>query len=144
MRTLLLNLLLVFIMAPVCAQNSDTSETDEDVPVLEEEQEEPAFIVVEVMPEFPGGQDKMMKFIRDNVKYPQEAQKKEVEGRVVVTFVVEKDGSLTDVKVVRDIGFGCGEEAVRVIKRMPKWKPGTQRGKPVKVKMALPIQFKLG
>ena len=97
----------------------------------------------EVMPEYPGGEQAMMKFVADNVKYPQEAIDKEVSGRVMVGFVVEKDGSISDVKVVKGIGGGCDEEAVRVVNAMPKWKPGMDKGKPVRVSYIMPFTFKL-
>ena len=97
----------------------------------------------EVMPEFPGGDQAMMDFVADNVKYPQEAIDKEISGRVMVGFVVEKDGSISDVKVVKGIGGGCDEEAVRVVNAMPKWKPGMDKGKPVRVSYMMPFTFKL-
>lgn len=97
----------------------------------------------EVMPEFPGGEQAMMQFVADNVKYPQEAIDKEISGRVMVGFVVEKDGSISDVKVVKGIGGGCDEEAVRVVNAMPKWKPGMDKGKPVRVSYIMPFTFKL-
>ena len=97
----------------------------------------------EVMPEFPGGEQAMMQFVADNVKYPQEAIDKEISGRVMVGFVVEKDGSISDVKVVKGIGGGCDEEAVRVVNAMPKWKPGMDKGKPVRVSYMMPFTFKL-
>lgn len=97
----------------------------------------------EVMPEYPGGDQAMMQFVADNVKYPQEAMDKEISGRVLVSFVVEKDGSINDVKVVKGIGGGCDEEAVRVVNAMPKWKPGMDKGKPVRVSYMMPFTFKL-
>ena len=97
----------------------------------------------EVMPEYPGGEQAMMNFVATNVKYPQEAIDKEISGRVMVGFVVEKDGSISDVKVVKGIGGGCDEEAVRVVNAMPKWKPGMDKGKPVRVSYMMPFTFKL-
>lgn len=97
----------------------------------------------EVMPEFPGGEQAMMKFVAENVQYPQEARDKEISGRVLVSFIVEKDGSIAEVKVVKGIGGGCDEEAVRVVKAMPKWKPGKDKGKPVRVSYMMPFTFKL-
>lgn len=85
----------------------------------------------------------MMNFIKNNLKYPQQARETGTQGKVFVSFVVEKDGSLTDVKVLRDIGSGCGEEAVRVVKSMPKWQPAKQRGKPVRMQFNLPVAFTL-
>ena len=97
----------------------------------------------EVMPEYPGGDQAMMDFVAKNVQYPQEARDKEISGRVLVSFIVEKDGSIADVKVVKGIGGGCDEEAVRVVKAMPKWKPGKDKGKPVRVSYMMPFTFKL-
>lgn len=105
------------------------------------EEEEEVFVVVENDPEFPGGMEAMMKFLADNIVYPQQAKDNHIEGRVFVSFVVEKDGSISNIKVLRDIGGGCGAEVVRVVKLMPKWKPGTQKGKPVRVQFNLPVQF---
>ena len=85
----------------------------------------------------------MMKYVSENIKYPQAAKDKNIAGRVFVSFVVEKDGSVNEVKVMRGIGGGCDEEAVRVIKGMPKWKPGMQKGKPVRVSYMMPLNFKL-
>ena len=98
---------------------------------------------VEKMPEFPGGEQAMMKFIAENVTYPEKAKEEGVMGRVFLSFVVEKDGSVNEVRVLRGIGGGCDEEAVRVIKSMPKWKPGIQDGKAVRVNYQIPIHFKL-
>ncbi len=99
--------------------------------------------IVEQMPEFPGGNEKMMEFISSNTQYPQEAKNKGVQGRVLVNFVVDTDGSVTDVDVMKGIGGGCDEEAVRVVKSMPKWQPGMQRGKAVRVQYLVPVNFKL-
>ncbi len=99
--------------------------------------------IAEEMPEFPGGVEALMDFVGKNVKYPEEAKEKEISGRVFVSFVIEKDGSVNEVKVMRGIGGGCDEEAVRVIKGMPKWKPGMQKGKPVRVSYMMPLNFKL-
>ena len=101
------------------------------------------YTIVEQMPEFPGGNEKIVEFISSNTQYPQEAKEKGVQGRVLVNFVVDTDGSITDVKVMRGIGSGCDEEAVRVVKSMPKWQPGRQRGEAVKVAFTLPFTFKL-
>ena len=106
-------------------------------------EEEEVFLVVEEDPEFPGGLGALSQFIADNIKYPQLAKENNITGRVFVSFVVEKDGSVGQVKVLRDIGGGCGAEAVRVVKSMPKWKPGKQRGKPVRTAFNLPVNFDL-
>ena len=124
----------------------DDTEMEEYVPVVEEEEEvveEQIFLVVEEMPSFPGGEKEMYRYIGKNIEYPRMAKESGISGRVFVTFVVEKDGRVTDVKVLRGIGGGCDEEAVRVIKSMPRWKPGKQRGKPVRVQYRMPIKFTL-
>ena len=105
--------------------------------------EDTVYQIAEEMPEFPGGVEALMDYVGRNVKYPEEAKDKEIQGRVFVSFVIEKDGSVNEVKVLRGIGGGCDEEAVRVIKAMPKWTPGKQKGKPVRVNYQIPINFKL-
>ena len=111
---------------------------------VEEEEEEVVFVVVESMPEFPGGQQALFKFLSENVKYPVIAQENGIQGRVICQFVVNRDGSIVDVEVVRSGGdASLDKEAVRVIKSMPRWKPGKQRGKAVRVKYTLPVNFKL-
>ena len=110
----------------------------------EEEEEEVVFVIVESMPEFPGGQQALFKYLSENVKYPVIAQENGIQGRVICQFVVNKDGSIVDVEVVRSGGDpSLDKEAVRVIKSMPKWKPGKQRGKAVRVKYTVPVNFKL-
>ncbi|MBO4621383.1 MAG: energy transducer TonB [Paludibacteraceae bacterium] len=112
--------------------------------VEEEEKEDEIFMVVETMPEFPGGQAELFKYLSENVKYPVIAQENGIQGRVICQFVVNKNGSIVDVEVVRSGGdASLDKEAVRVIKSMPKWKPGKQRGKPVRVKYTVPVNFKL-
>jgi TonB family protein len=100
-------------------------------------------MVVEKMPEYPGGDKEMYKFIASNIEYPAKAKKKGIQGRVYVTFVIERDGTVSDVRILRGIGGGCDEEAIRVVKAMPKWSPGMQKGKLVRVQYNLPISFKL-
>ena len=109
----------------------------------EEEDEQVIFQVVENDPEVPGGIEALMKYLQQNIKYPQLARENNITGKVYVTFVVERDGSVTGVRVLRDIGGGCGQEAVRVVKAMPKWTPGKQRGKAVRVQYNLPVNFSL-
>lgn len=130
-----------------------TSEDDKDIEievappvevVEDEEPEDVIFVIVESMPEFPGGPQAMYKFLGENIKYPVIAQENGIQGRVVCQFTVNKDGSLVDIEVVRSGGdASLDKEAVRVIKSMPKWKAGKQRGKPVRVKYTLPVNFKL-
>ena len=127
----------------------NTEETEEEVVIAapveaEEEEEEVVFVVVESMPEFPGGQQALFKYLSENVKYPVIAQENGIQGRVICQFVVNKDGSIVDVEVVRSGGDpSLDKEAIRVIKSMPKWKPGKQRGKAVRVKYTVPVNFKL-
>ena len=129
----------------------NTEETETEVVIaapveapVEEEEEEVVFVVVESMPEFPGGQQALFKYLSENVKYPVIAQENGIQGRVICQFVVNKDGSIVDVEVVRSGGDASLDKvAVRVIKTMPKWKPGKQRGKPVRVKYTVPVNFKL-
>ncbi len=120
-------------------------ETFVKVEVKEEEEvvEEEVFLVVEDDPEFPGGLSALSQYLASNIKYPQLAKENNITGKVFVSFVVEKDGSVGQVKILRDIGGGCGAEAVRVVKSMPKWKPGKQRGKPVRTQFNLPVDFSL-
>lgn len=111
--------------------------------VEEEVVEEEIFTIVEDMPSFPGGEAKLFEYLGKNIKYPQIAKEAGISGIVYVNFVVDTKGDITDVKVLRGIGGGCDEEALRVVKNMPKWSPGKQRGKPVKVSYNLPIRFSL-
>ena len=111
--------------------------------VEEEVVEAEVFTIVEEMPSYPGGDAKMYEYLGKNIKYPQIARESSIQGRVFVNFVVEPDGSVTNVKVLRGIGGGCDEEAMRVVKSMPHWKPGKQRGKAVRVSYTLPVVFKL-
>ena len=101
------------------------------------------FQVVEVNPEFPGGMEALIKYLSENIKYPEQAKKDKTQGKVYISFVVEKDGSVADAKVLRGIGGGCDEEALRVVNAMPKWTPGKQRNTPVRVQFNLPVAFKL-
>ena len=112
-------------------------------PPEEEEEEQVIHIRVEKMPEFPGGQDALNRFLVRNIKYPLLAQENGIQGRVVCQFVVNSDGSIVDISVVRGVEESLDKEAIRVIKSMPKWTPGRQGGKSVRVKYTLPIRFKL-
>ena len=107
-------------------------------------EEEVIFVIVEQNAEVPGGQKALMKYLADNIKYPVIAQENGIQGRVICQFVVNKDGSIEDIQVVRSAGDkSLDNEAVRVIKTMPKWHPGKQRGKAVRVRFTLPVVFKL-
>ncbi len=101
------------------------------------------YTYVEQMPTFPGGEDKLMEYLGNNLKYPSMARETNIQGKVFITFVVNDDGRISDVKVLRGIGAGCDEEAKRVVMSMPAWKPGKQNGRSVPVQFNLPIQFKL-
>ncbi len=111
--------------------------------VVEEVVEEEIFTIVEEMPSFPGGEAKMFEYLGQNIRYPQIAREAGISGVVYVNFVVGTDGKITDVKVLRGIGGGADEEAIRVVKNMPSWSPGKQRGKAVRVSYNLPIRFSL-
>ncbi len=130
------------------SQSSDASDYETAQVVIqdlesESEEEVQIFMVVEQMPEFPGGEEKLYRFLADSIRYPESAKESSIQGRVFVTFTVEKDGSISDARILRGIGGGCDEEALRVIQLMPKWNPGMQRGKPVRVQYNIPVKFTL-
>ena len=108
-----------------------------------EEIVEEVFTIVETQPEFPGGLDAFYEFVSSQLKYPSVARRLGVEGKVFVQFVVDKTGDVTNIEVVRGIGAGCDEEAIRVMNLVPNFSPGKQRGRPVKVRMVVPIYFKM-
>lgn len=112
-------------------------------PVQEESDENEIFEVVEQNPMFPGGEKALMEWLTKNLKYPSVAQENGIQGRVLVSFVVNKDGSIVDPKVVRSVDPSLDKEAIRVVSAMPKWAPGKQRGKTVRVKYSLPVTFRL-
>ena len=99
--------------------------------------------VVEQMPSFSGGPSALMQYLSSNIKYPVKAEEKKIQGRVVCTFVVERDGSITDVRVVNSVDPSLDKEAIRVVKSMPKWIPGRANGKPVRVKYTVPVTFRI-
>ena len=99
--------------------------------------------VVEVMPQYPGGQIAMLKYIMENIKYPKQIMEEGIQGRVTVSFIVEKDGRVSNVRLLRSVQPSLDKEAIRVVKSMPKWTPGKQNGKPVRVRFNLPVMFKL-
>jgi periplasmic protein TonB len=136
----------ILAFAEARAQVVVGEQREEVVPAEEpESSDDPGsvFSVVEVMPRFPGGEAELFKFLGSNLKYPDDAQDAGIAGVVYVTFVVEKDGSIGQARVLRGIGGGCDEEALRVVRSMPKWEPGMQRGKPVRVQYNLPFRFTL-
>jgi len=105
--------------------------------------EEPIYVVVDQMPEFPGGPNGLGNFIRSNQSYPREALDAKVEGIVTASFIIEKDGKVTNPTIVLSLGHGCDEEVLRLIGMMPVWKPGIKDGKDVRVKLNIPVEFKL-
>lgn len=117
------------------------------MPALRDEEaqadEKEIFRVVESMPEFPGGEPALYKFLSENVSYPETAKAAGISGKVYITFVVEKDGSITDVKLLRGIGGGCDQEALKAVNKMPRWKPGLQRNHTVRVQFVIDIKFTL-
>jgi protein TonB len=130
-------LILLLLMAGCClmtanAQKTVVSQTDQKV-----------FDTVEQMPEYPGGMQAMIEFLQTNMKYPEDAAKQKVAGRVMVQFVVENDGSVSDVHVAKQVFPSLDAEAIRVVQAMPKWTPGKEKGKVVRVKYNLPIVFRM-
>lgn len=128
----------------------DTEADDETVieitPIIQEEEEvedTQVFFIVEEMPEFPGGERALVSFLVSSVKYPVVAQENGVQGTVTVNFVIERDGSVSDVGILRGVDPALDKEALRVVKTLPRWKPGKQRGRPVRVSYRVPIAFKL-
>ena len=113
------------------------------VEVEPEPEEEEIFMVVEDAPEFPGGVQALLDYLRKNIKYPQICRENNIQGRVLVSFVVNKDGAIVDPQVVKSVNPSLDKEALRVISGMPNWKPGSQRGKPVRVKYTVPVNFRL-
>ena len=114
-----------------------------DVVATESNPEEEIYVFVSEYPEFPGGEEALYKYIYDNLRYPEEARDANVTGTVIIRFVVEKDGSISNATIAREIGCGCGAEAKRIVEGMPKWKPGRQSGKPVRTEFTIPVQFRL-
>lgn len=129
----------------------ESTEADDEtlinaVPVIEEDtggDESEVFIIVEDMPEFPGGELALRKYIADHIKYPVIAAENGIQGKVYVTFVVDKDGSVSNARIARGVDPSIDQEALRVVNSLPKWKPGKQRGKPVRVSYTVPINFQL-
>ncbi|HOI31262.1 MAG: M56 family metallopeptidase [Bacteroidales bacterium] len=153
LKWLKIALLLPFFVAAVFIQScnfaTDSVEEvklkEDQTPAFKQEQApgEEVFTVVDVMPEFPGGATAMMNFIANNITYPEQARRDTIHGRVYVNFVVETDGSVSNVKILRGIGGGCDEEAKRVVELLPKFTPGYQRGQAVRVSFNLPVKFVL-
>ena len=131
-KLFLMSLMAVFCLTTVNAQKTIVSQKNQEV-----------FDVVEQMPEYPGGIQALFEYLQQNVKYPEDAVKQKIEGRVIATFVVETDGSISNVEVVKPAFPSLDAEAVRVLSAMPKWTPGMQSGKVVRVKYTVPINFNM-
>ena len=132
----------------IMASTEDNTEwvdiDDYDVVTVEPEpEEEEIFMVVEDQPEFPGGTAALLDYLRKNIKYPAICRENNIQGRVLVTFIVNKDGAIVEPEVVKSVNPSLDKEALRVISQMPNWKPGSQRGKPVRVKYTVPVNFRL-
>ena len=130
-KLILMSLMAVFCLSTVSAQKTVVSKKNQKV-----------FDVVEQMPEFPGGMEALFKYMAENMKYPEDAKKQQVEGRVLVQFIVETDGSVSNTEVLMRVFPSLDAEAVRVISGMPKWIPGKQNGKAVRVKYTIPVSFR--
>lgn len=130
-------LLFVLLGANLLAQNNQTNADSTSM------QDTPVLTLVELMPSFKGGEEAMYKWLSEYINYPQAAKETGITGMVIITFIVEKNGSITNAKILKGIGGGCEEEALRVIRAMPKWNPGKQKGVPVRVQFTLPVKFTL-
>jgi len=126
-------------VSPSEEEGTPASATKED-----SESDERVFEVVETDPQFPGGTKALKQYLSNNIEYPMRARRQATQGDVIVQFIVKKDGSISDINVVKGLGDGLNQEAIRLVKSMPKWNPGKQRGRPVEVKYTLPITFNLG
>jgi protein TonB len=127
--------------APAIEENPSELQVIEEPKVVEDKTYE--MFDIQKPPSFPGGEAELMKFLNKNIEYPALAKENNIQGVAVLTFVVNKDGSVSDVAIVKEIGGGCGKEAVRVVKMMPKWSAGEANGHPVKVRFTLPVRFRL-
>ena len=131
-KLIMMSLMAMFGLSTVSAQKTVVAQKNQQV-----------FDVVEQMPEYPGGMQALFEYLSQNVKYPEDAEKQKIEGRVIAVFVVETDGSVSNVEVARPVFPSLDAEAVRVLSAMPKWTPGMQSGKVVRVKYTVPINFNL-
>lgn len=133
------------IMTSDDSQDAAQAQTYTPPAVVEEEEEDPnqVFSIVEDMPEFPGGEAALLKYIAQSIKYPVIAQENGIQGRVTVTFVIDQQGKAVEAQILRGVDPALDKEALRVIGTLPKWKPGKQRGKPVRVKYTVPVLFRL-
>lgn len=129
-------------VATITQEGTNIVDLPPENPVVDPD-EGKVFTIVEEMPAFPGGEEKLLEYLQKNIKYPPVARENGIMGVVYVTFVVDKDGKIKDSKILRGIGGGCDEEALRVIKSMPQWKPGKQNGRAVQVQYNVPVRFSL-
>lgn len=143
MRIALLLGLFTLFFSDLFAQNGSTGDTIKVKPIEEYVNEPEILVAVEDMPEFPGGNDSMKKFIKANLVYPDSAIKNKIEGKVIIEFLVDETGKVSSPRVLKGIGSGCDEEALRIVNKMPNWKPGKLRNKPVKVRYVIPVIFSL-
>ena len=141
MKRLFTLLLLATLLNKVYAQKADSLPSSSST--MTQEDNDPISSFAEELPRFPGGEEARMKFMVENIRYPAEALKAGIEGMVYLSFVVRKDGSVTDVKVMKGLGYGCDEEAMRVVKSFPKFVPALLHGKNVSFRLNLPIRFRL-
>lgn len=130
-------LILMSMMAAVCLMTASAQKT------VVSQSNQNVYDVVEQMPEYPGGMEAMIEFLSTNVKYPEDAIKQNIGGRVMVMFVIEPDGSVTNVRVAKKVFPSLDAEAVRVVKTMPKWKPGKEKGRAVRVNFTIPVIFSI-
>lgn len=142
MKKLISFLILIFLMFSIFTKAQTDFSNIHSRDSLKNVKQEVIFTTVEQMPEFPGGQEKLNKFLLQ-IKYPRAARKKGVSGKVYVTFVVNSDGKIKNVKILRGLGYGLDEEVLRVVNKMPDWIPGKQNGKEVSVQYNLPVNFNL-
>lgn len=132
--------------SPVTAQDeekTDEEETEEEPPINLNEDDEEVLKIVEELPEYPGGMVEFMKWLTANLKYPDKALKQKIKGKVMISFIVNKDGKVSDIKLVKSVNRLLDEEALRVAKLMPDWKPGIENGKPCRTMIAIPIVFEI-
>ena len=138
--------IILFALAVLCGGYA-VAQSTKDVPVIRMDDDIDSPIqnmsILDIEPEFPGGYDSLITYMVRNINYPTAAKEANIEGRVFVTFVVEKDGTIANARLLRDIGGGCGHEVLRMVNAMPKWKPGIKNGKPVRVQFNLPVSFGL-
>jgi protein TonB len=124
-------------------EGTDIVDLPPENPVVGDPDENKVFLTVEEMPEFPGGDQKLLEYVQKNIKYPPVARENGIQGVVYVSFVVDREGKVKDAKILRGIGGGCDQEALRVIQGLPSWKPGKQNGRPVQVQYNMPVRFTL-